>query len=124
MRNTIYSFILGLVFILSGVLVLPSAFAQDVPANQPGLNYDTAPGSETTNPGVGGTTNTVDDAAENNLWWLLPLLAIPVLFFVFRRSEEKDRDFSYGSGGYAVGAKGGQSKRTATDEWSQEEEVL
>lgn len=89
--------------------------AQDGTLNEPGAPRDVN-SSPNNGSAVGGTTDTADRALS---WlWLLPLLAIPVLYFMVRGSEERE---GYRQAGPLVGAKGGQTERRNEEE---KEELL
>ena len=62
--------------------------------NQNRLNTE----DNTFEPGVGGGPNDTNTAARDNTlqWlWLVPLLAIPLLYFVWRSSDETSRSRGY-----------------------------
>jgi hypothetical protein len=62
-----------------------------------------------------GTTTTDDNRGGFDLWWLLPLLAIPLFFVLFREDRSDDREV-YRDRGFA-GTKGGEVRRQKdTDE--------
>jgi hypothetical protein len=65
------------------------------------------------------TQGAVDDRGGLDWRWLLPLLAIPLLFFLWQgmRGDEERREYR----DYPVGAKGGKTQRRADDDT---EEVL
>ena len=67
-------------------------------------------GPQSPNAGVTTTDNTSEDRGLNWLW-LLPLLAVPLLFLVRRDEEEEDRGFRYGDSGQFAGMKGGRARR-------------
>jgi hypothetical protein len=66
-----------------------------------------APAGGDTNGQIGGTA---DDNQGFDWRWLLPLLAIPVLFLLFRKNDDRDEGIDRsGIQGYA-GSKGGRSR--------------
>jgi hypothetical protein len=54
-------------------------------------------------------TTTTDNRGGFDLWWLLPLLAIPLFFVLFREDRDSDRDVYRDSG--IAGTKGGETRR-------------
>jgi hypothetical protein len=74
--------------------------------------------------GTGGTTGTTttDTTTDNgfNPLWLLPLLAIPVIYFIYKASNDDARERRYDTREPLAGAKGGRSERRDSDT----EEVL
>jgi hypothetical protein len=69
-----------------------------------------------------GTTTTTEDRGFD-LWWLLPLLAIPLFFVLFREDKSDDREY-YRDRGFA-GTKGGEAQRRRDrDEDVDDEEVI
>ncbi|CAN5199342.1 hypothetical protein BH11PAT1_BH11PAT1_2060 [soil metagenome] len=93
------------------------SFAQNTQSQRTYSN----PGSTdmgTRSDGTGNTTNTTSDSGFNPLW-LLPLLAIPVLFIAMK-SGSYDNERHYDQQGF-TGAKGGRSRLTRD---SVDEEVL
>lgn len=118
--NTAKTIILGLSFLMLNFLVLPgSIHAQNELSNpgvQNGTYNQTQPGTIDNN-GVGGTNTVQDSASDNegfNWWWLLPLIAIPIIYLLTRRSN--DRDTYHDRGSSLSGAKGGRSERERYDD--------
>lgn len=63
-----------------------------------------------------GTTGTTDDTNTGFDWrWLLPLLAVPLLYFAFRRNDDEQRNEEYRDQRSILGTKGGRSNRTQDD---------
>jgi hypothetical protein len=65
--------------------------------------------------GTNGTTGVTDNTGTTkdngfNPMWLLPLLAIPVIYYLYKSSNDNSRDTGYDRGSIA-GAKGGKSER-------------
>ena len=89
--------------LVSGVLLLlmtsPSFAQQNVPDVQqdPPAERDGAAGR--------GTTQNQDSSLW---WWLLPLLALPILYFLMKPSNDKVRTDGYDK--RMVGTKGGRRK--------------
>lgn len=110
----------------SGIItasLLISSFALPLAAGAQGtqdnstLNNQSQPGStNNTNGGTAGRTQT--NSPDNNQgfdWrWLLPLLAIPVIYLLTRRTD--DRDEYREQSRYVAGAKGGKARRERDDE--------
>lgn len=111
---------------VAAILVSGALLASPVSASAQGvqdgtLNDPVAPrdvnSSQNNDSAVGGATDTGDQALS---WlWLLPLLAIPVLYFMVRGNEDRD---GYRQTGPIAGVKGGRAERR--DEENREEEVL
>jgi 1,4-dihydroxy-2-naphthoate octaprenyltransferase len=93
--------ILSFAMLLGTVLVVPSVSAQNNMSD-----YNTAPGTTTDDTGTLNSTDTQDDGF--NWWWLLPLLAIPLILMARRGSN--DRKESQDRGQFA-GVKGGRQER-------------
>lgn len=77
-----------------------------------------------TGAGSQGTSSTVDQNNNLgfNLWWLLPLLAIPLIIYAATRSPDVDDTYSRSHRVSMVGTKGGRSKAKKTDEVVDEDE--
>lgn len=105
MKNTIIGLILSITLVISGLSVVSLAFAQN-------NTYNTAPANG------GNTTDQTSGATSTNNgfdWrWLLPLLAIPILFLFLGDRKEGDDTRYYDQG--IRGAKGGKTSREKDDE--------
>ena len=112
MKHLVVSLIVVVAVALGG---FTSAYAQNMDngTGTGGLQNQT-PGTGTTNDTTVGGTTTNDTESGPNLWWLLPLLALPVLFFLFKGDNEENRR-DYRDTGFA-GAKGGRSRRDREEE--------
>jgi len=93
--------VLSFVMLFGTVLVAPSVSAQN------NTEYNTAPGTTTDDTGTLNSTDTQNDGF--NWWWLLPLIAIPLVLLARRGSSDKaERQDS----GQFAGAKGGRQERS------------
>lgn len=81
------------------------------------FSYPTAQAQSQGSEQFGSTQN-----GDQSWLWLLPLLALPFLFVIFRSKDREDMDnegWPYDQ--YSVGMKGGRSRRSGEEE---EEEFL
>lgn len=80
------------------LLFIPSAVKAQNNFDQTQLN-ETALGA--------GTDTTITDSRLNNLWWILPLVALPLIFYIVTRTADDDGDregtvtYRYSKGGKA-----------------------
>ena len=110
--KTVTALILSVIIIISGLSVASVAFAQN-------NTYNTAPPADgcTLNGQPNGTNTTNTDNGFD--WrWLLPLLAIPVLFLFLGENKEDENTRYYDQG--VAGAKGGKSRKEKDNEKSTE----
>jgi hypothetical protein len=109
--NKVQTSILGAGLLISGLLSIPMAVSA-----QGGETLNQAPQSTTGNgtTGTTGTTTQNNDDSGFDARWLLPLLAIPILYLLTRKRDNREerRDTNQ----YAAGAKGGRSRRRNDDE--------
>lgn len=97
------------------VAFIPAVSHAQVSQDQGGSTYSN-PGSTNTggNTGMTSTANQTNDTGFN-LWWLLPLIALPLLFLAFRQGTRNEETRTYSSQSTMAGAKGGRSKSEDDD---------
>src|SRR5690348_12971073 len=83
--------------------------------SQNGTNYSVPPAQNSTGQ-TNGTNTTTQGTQDDGIspWWLLPLLAIPVLYFHRRDNKDEDDRRYYDQG--MSGAKGGKSRRDRNED--------
>ncbi len=107
MKNSKYSVALALAMLL-GVVSSPVVNAQSL--------QDTNQGDVMIEPGAGATVDTSDERSGFNLFWLLPLLAIPLLFMIKR--DKKNETTEYRDPNF-TGSKGGRADRKIIEDLDQ-----
>lgn len=83
--------------------------AQALPNDRTGINQDT------TQPLTQTTTQTQDTQA-NNWWWLISLIALPILFILLRSARDRDSDKEMYRDEEVVGSRGGKAKHDEIDD--------
>jgi hypothetical protein len=102
--NKIYTSILAVTLMLSSVLAVPMA------ANATDGTYNQAPQGGTTSNGTGGTTNPQNNDNGGFDWrWLLPLIAIPLIYLMTRKRD--NNEINRDNRQYPAGAKGGRASK-------------
>jgi len=110
MQNNFNALIVSVLLMMGMTFMMPSftSAQQNVPPNG---NFNQAPGGTDTTGGQPGAVTTDDGIS----WlWLLPLLALPLIYLWMRGKRERETD-TYRDQGFA-GTKGGRSKRRQEDE--------
>lgn len=103
---------LTLISILTvGAMFTSLVSAQTTPGDGTGVNQDTTQPIPQNDNTIGGTANQDDGT---NWWWLLPIIAIPVIYMLYRAMKDNDRD-TYRERDM-MGARGGRAERDEKDE--------
>lgn len=106
MKTVIIATFFAITLFLTGLL--SAVHAQQSTGND---RYNTSSTGNTS----GGTTDTSGTTSNGIDWrWLLPILAIPVIFFLFK-SDNEDKRPDYRDQGI-MGAKGGKTRRELDEE--------
>lgn len=105
--------------LIAAVILIHGAYPARAQQTMPGDTVNQQPMTDT-----GAGTTTATDNRTLDWLWLLPLLAIPLLFLLMRdrRSDSYD-EYEYQDQGSLAGVKGGRA-RTKTTEIDEEEEIL
>lgn len=98
---------------LTAVIVfLPVKSHAQATQDQGGSTYSNP--NSTTNGGNNSPGTTTDSTQTNdngfNLWWLLPLIALPLLYLAFRQGNRDDETRTYDTRSSMAGVKGGSSR--------------
>jgi len=107
MKKTVIALVLSVTLVIAGFSVVSVAFAQS-------NTYNNAPAQGNTANGQVNGTNTTNTGTGFDWRWLLPLLAIPVLFLFLGENKAGENTRYYDQG--VAGTKGGQAKKKKVDD--------
>lgn len=95
--------------------VQPDVFAQNAPNSGQQQLYNAANGNSNASANQPNTPQNVNNRFQLgsgiNLLWLIPLMAIPVVFLMFRLGESTGQNMRVTSGYRLAGVKGGKTLR-------------